>query len=292
MFNEIFKKYFMPNPTCSNGCEEALPVFKFDDCQPEVYFSEIQRIFIGKKSIPAFTNWKAAGEWLTRMASTGDDRIVVLTVIGDKPAGASVVKDISNGRKVTIGKDHTLNWTIDDVSDENYEAMRAMECGGQYKFWWETQGGKMYGGNEGVEGRTDVNNVQGRGRDEIETIVGSFTWRSKFHPERADSPIFGTGGTSAPTTFDTTIPFDVSATPAAAAGVTGVTDAIDPEQKFEFNATPSVAGGLANTMDIEVGGVQELSVSFLAGRAGDPFRYTDKAGVQHSSTFVNGTRSF
>lgn len=292
MFNDLFKKYFMPNPTCSNGCEEDLPVFKFDDCQPEVYFSEIQRIFIGKKSIPPFTNWKAAGEWITRMASTGDDRIVVLTVIGDKPAGASVIKDISNGRKVTIGKDHTLNWTIDDVSDENYEAMRTMECGGQYKFWWETQGGKMYGGNSGVEARTDVNNVQGRGRDEIETIIGSFTWRSKFHPERADSPIFGTGTGTTPTTFDAVIPFDVSATPAAVSAVTGAAGAIDAEQKLEFNATPGAAGGIAQTMDIEVGGVQEATFSFLAGRVGDPFRYTDKAGVQHSSTFINGTRSF
>jgi len=83
-----------------------------------------------------------------------------------------------------------LNYTIDDVSDENYEFMRALECGGQYRIWYETEGGFLYGGNEGILVNATGDDILNRGREEIETIAGTFTWRSKFHPDRTTSPIF------------------------------------------------------------------------------------------------------
>lgn len=290
--------YRFPAPTCSAGCEADLPEVNFDDCLPVVIFSVIVRIFLAKKTAAPFTDWTAAGEWVSRISanSTGADAIRVLTVIADKPAGAGVIKEISNGRRITIGKDHTLNFTIDDVSDENYQAMRQLECGGEYKMWYETLGEKMFGGNEGILVRVDVNNVLGRGRDEIEVINGVFSWRAKFHPERTASPIFGSGttsgGTPPPTTFDSVIAFNTSANPPAVAGVTGATTGTDPEQKLEFNAAPTAAGGTSQTMDININGVLEASFVYLSGRNGDPFRYTSKANTVHTGTFANATKNF
>lgn len=284
----------MPVPTCAGNCDEDLAPVSFDDCQPKVAFSEIRRIFIAKKAAAPFNNWKAAGEWVARInqtTTTGNDYIRPLTVIADKPAAASVFKEISNGRRVVIGKDHTINFTIDDISDENYEFMRTLECGGEYRFWYETEGGYMFGGNEGFLARVDANSVLNRGRDEIETINGVMTWRTKFHPERAISPIYnGTSGVT-PITFDTALTV-ASATTDNDQGVTMTVLATDAEQKFEFNAiSPRV--GTPQSMSIEVGGVEEATIDFTTDYTGTYFKYTDKLGVVHTGgQFTNGTVSF
>jgi hypothetical protein len=278
----------MPNPTCSATCDITLPVINFDDCNPEVNFSEIVRFFIAKKGAAAFTNWLSSSEWLTRISetsTTGNDYIRALTVIGDKPAATDVIKEISNGRKKVIGKDHIINFTIDDVSQENYDFMRALECGGIFKFWYETAGGKIFGGNEGFDAQVSMNSVLARGKDEIETIAGVISWRAKFSPERGISPIF-TGSSSIPTTFDTTLDF-ASSTTDSAAGVSGTAGSTDADQLFEFNAiTPQV--GTPQSMSIKVSSVEELTVDFTTDYLGQYFRYTDKAGVEHTGVFTNG----
>lgn len=283
----------MPNPTCAANCDVNLPVVNFDDCNPQVNYSEIRRIFIAKKGAVPFVNWLSAAEWLTRMSQSttiGDDYIRALTVIADKPAAASVIKEISNGRRIVIGKDHTINFTIDDVSDENYEFMRGLECGGEYRFWYETEGGKMFGGNDGFLSRLDANSVLNRGRDEIETISGVMTWRTKFSPERGDSPIFSNGTGGAPTIYDTSLAFGAS-TSDDAEGVAGEVAAIDADLLFEFNAiTPQV--GTPMTMTINVAAVLAIVIDFTSDYQGEYYRFTDKDGDEHVGTFTNGTVNF
>lgn len=281
----------MPVPTCSASCDAALPVVGFSDCAPNVVYSEIRRVFLAKATAAAFTNVSDASEWIDRLSQTnivGDDYIRPLTVIGDKPAAASVIKDISNGRKSVVGKDHTLNFTIDDMSNENYEFMRALECGGQFKMWYETEGGYMYGGNEGILVNIDANVINNRGREEIETIAGVITWRAKFSPERVVSPIFGSTTGGGPVSFDTVQTFaeEVEAT---SAGITSTAPAVDPDLKFEFNAIGG-ASGTPFTMNVKatVGGSTLLVVSAPSEYLGKTFRFTDISGVEHIGTFASG----
>lgn len=182
----------MANPLCPDNCDDPLAEVDFDECAPEINLSEIKRIFIAKKAAAPFTDWKLAPEWLERLdqSAVDVDTIRELTVIGDLPAGSNITKAISNGRTIQIGKDRTLNFTIDDVSDKNYEFARSTECGGKYRYWFETMGGKMYGGNKGILGTVVMDIILNRGTDEVETINGVATWRAKFSPERITSPIF------------------------------------------------------------------------------------------------------
>ena len=170
----------MSNPLCPTDCDQALGTVLFDDCAPNINPSEIQRLFVSKGNAEPFTDWKQASEWTTRIAQTGTnaDAIRELTVIGDKPVPSPITKDISGGRKYTVGKDHTLNFTVDDVSDENYEFMRSTECGGKYRLWYETKGGYIYGGNDGIKVTIVMDDVLNRGADEIETLNGVVTWRN------------------------------------------------------------------------------------------------------------------
>lgn len=281
----------MPVPTCSNSCDANLPIVGFNNCAPNVVFSEIRRVFLAKSTAAPFATWGTATEWLARLSQTstsGDDYIRPLTVIGDKPAATGVVKQISNGRNVTIGKDHVLNFTIDDMSQENYEFMRALECGGLFKMWYETEGGYMYGGPDGIKVNIDANVVQNRGREEIETINGVITWRSKFSPERVLSPIFGMDDDGTPTTFDTTQTFAAD-TEAISGGITSTVPVIDPDLKFEFNNIAG-ASGTPFTMNIKliVGGANVMVASAPTEYIGQPFRFTDISGVAHTGVFASG----
>lgn len=184
----------MAIPTCPTDCTAALPVVSFSDCAPQINLSEIRRIFLAKTVSEPFATWTEPTEWATRVSNTdteGDDAVRVFTVIADKPAGDMNVYEASDGRDITIHKSQTINYTIDDVSDDNYEFLRSgIECGGQFKMWYETQGGKIFGGNEGIRISMTGDSILGRGRDEVELIEGTITWKSKHSPERADSPIF------------------------------------------------------------------------------------------------------
>lgn len=272
-----------------------LPITNFDDCNPQIAYSEIERIFLGGPKAGAFSNIADANEWNTRISedTIGVDTIRAIIVIGDQPAAANVVKELSNGRKKNIGKDFTVNFTVDDISDENYTFFQTID--GQPKvrlFGYETQGGKMFHfGNAGILVDYQSNFVLARGRDEIETEVGAITFRRSTRPNRITSPIFDNGETVTPTTFDSTIAFASSATPAAVAGVSGTASTTDAEQKLEFNAiTPQV--GTPASMEIKVSTVSEAVFDYTSDYIGSAFRYTDKAGVVHTGNFVNGIVNF
>lgn len=246
---------------------------------------------MAKSNAASFTDWTQATEWTTRISQTsvvGDDYIRVLTVIGDKPAATAVIKELSNGRRKSVAKDHTINFTIDDVSDANYEFMRSLECGGQFKVWYETYGGKMYGGNDGQLIYIDANDILNRGRDETETIAGTITWRAPFHPERITSPIFGSSTDNvAPSTYDTVQTFG-AATTDTDAGVTTTVPATNANLKFEFNAITPLAG-LPQTMILRISGVQVATVDFPQEYLNTYFRFTSTANVVYVKQFKDGT---
>lgn len=279
----------------ANCADFDLPVTSFDDCNPAVAYSEIERIFLAGPKAAAFSNILDANEWNTRLSqdTVGTDEIRAVIVIGDAPAAANVIKELSNGRKKPIGKDFTVNFTVDDISDENYTFFQTLD--GQPKvrlFGYETQGGKMFHfGNSGILVDYQSNFVLNRGRDEIETEVGAITWRRSTRPNRVTSPIFDNGETVVPTTFDSLLDFTADATPGPTAGVAATASATDAEQKFEFNAiTPQV--GTPASMEIKVGGVSEVVIDYTSDYIGSAFKYTDKAGVVHTGNFVNGTVNF
>lgn len=182
----------MPVITCPNDCESVLPPVKYKDCDPEIVLSEIQTIFLGTKNTAPFEDVEDPTEWAERLSETAvlANTIRPLTVIADKPAGTPVVIELSNDRRKTISNDFVLNVESDDVSDENYNFMRVSQCGGQYRMWYKTKGGKIYGGNEGIEDAfLQLDIVNARGKNEIEKIQGTISWSNAHSPERGTSPI-------------------------------------------------------------------------------------------------------
>lgn len=181
----------MANPVCPTDCNADLPVVEFDKCNPEIHLSEIRRIFIAKTTAANFTNAALAGEWVTRLSETSvanDDVIRPLTVIADKPAPTLTEKEISGGRKVAINKTHIVNITIDETNASNHDFMRQIECGGEFKMWYETAGGLLFGGNEGIECRIKLDMVLARGEEHM-VYTGTAEWKNRFTEEFVVSPI-------------------------------------------------------------------------------------------------------
>lgn len=181
----------MPNPVCPSGCAAGtLPEVLFDLCSPEFRESEIVRVFVGLRNTPAFTDVAAAAEWTDRLSmdSTDADAIRPLTVIGDKPAPTKNEKEYSAGRTVTLNKSHVLNITVDEVNAKNHEFVRQLECSGQARIWYETKGGLIFGGNEGIPAKITLDMVLPRG-DENMRYEGTVEWKARFTEERAVSPI-------------------------------------------------------------------------------------------------------
>lgn len=179
----------MAIPTCPESCgAQVLPVVSFDDCLPQLNSSEIEDLFLAKATAAAFTDWTDPEEWADRLAQTGvtGTEIRRLTGIGDKPAPADTEKTVSKQRNVVTDRTHTLNFTIDDTNNTNYEAARQMQCGGKYLAWYKTRGMKQYGGNAGILVTVKSVVVLGRG-DEHELIQLTLTWKNKFDPERDDA---------------------------------------------------------------------------------------------------------
>lgn len=182
-------------PVCPEGCEAALPEVEFDACNPDVHFGQVSDVFITNFGNP-MDDVNDPAEWTTRLALPSNDpeRIVQLQGIGDKPAAEENVLEISKGRKVSGLKNHTVNFRIDEVSDKNYEMMRKFECQKLVLAWYKTFEGKLYGGNNGVHKpgvMISFNHVIPEDASALETLQGTITWRSSFHPCRTDYPLQG-----------------------------------------------------------------------------------------------------
>lgn len=183
----------MAIPTCPENCDSPLPVVSFSDCAPEVNLSEIEYLIIGKAGASDFDDETSASEWAARLDndSTDADKLRLLRVIGDKPAPTDQDQVISGQRTITVDRSHTINADIDETNDVNYDAMRALQCGGGVKLWYVTRSGHVFGGKTGISASMKVSEALNRGENEIQRFNIVATWKSKFSPERSTWPLYG-----------------------------------------------------------------------------------------------------
>lgn len=179
------------DPICADNCEDvvnSLPEVAFDDCNPEINAGEIRKVYLGIKG-KGFTSIASATEWAARLAATDDTKLIALTVIGDKPLPTPNTKDISGGRKITLANDHVLNISIDETNATNHGFVRSNQCSGNYQMWYETSGGLVFGGNDGIPAFLNLDMLIPVASGDSIVYNGSLAWKSKFTEERALSPI-------------------------------------------------------------------------------------------------------
>ena len=180
----------MPIPTCPVDCDSILPVVAFDECAPEVNDAQIQKIYLTNKGNP-LVDVTDLVEWTARLSNHGvtADAIRTLHVIGSKGAPSSETKAISLGRTLASKKAHEVAFKVDETNAINHEFVRQSECGGQFTMWYETSGGLIFGGNEGIDVSIVLDMVIGESDSDLILLEGKATWKAKFTEERALSPL-------------------------------------------------------------------------------------------------------
>jgi hypothetical protein len=180
----------MPIPTCPDDCDATLPVVSFDECQPEVNDGQIYKLYVTNIG-NTFTDVTSLPEWTARLdnGSANADAIRTLHVIGSKPVPTSEEKDISLGRKITSKKTHSVPFKIDETNAINHEFLRLMECGGNFLFWYETSGGLLFGGNEGIKASFTLDMEIPESETDFIQLTGKADWKAKFTEERTPSPL-------------------------------------------------------------------------------------------------------
>lgn len=186
----------MSLPLCPSGCDSNLPGFNFDNCNPEINNGEISKIYFTTDGNP-LSDWRNELEWDSRLdnEAAGASKIRVLTVIGELPAVGDNEKAISGGRIVEGVKDFVVNFTVDETGQDNYDALRAMECNsGNMLVWFQTRDGLLFGGNDGIAAKIKLKLAIPLSYNDIMNFPGTIKWKARFSPERITSPITSSTG--------------------------------------------------------------------------------------------------
>lgn len=180
----------MSLPICPTTCNATPPTVDFSLCNPVVNNGQIAKIYFTTIGNPLI-NWASEIEWDSRLDNdaAGAANIRTLIVVGDKPVPGKTEKEISLGRKISGVKQFTVAFDIDETNQTNYDAMRQIECGGNFLVWYETRDGLLYGSTAGIEAKISIDEAIPRAYTDLILFPGTLAWESKFHPERITSPI-------------------------------------------------------------------------------------------------------
>lgn len=175
---------------CATDCSSSLPVVEFSLCAPVLLQAQVSEIYLANDGY-SLTDWTDLDEWLTRISntSTDDNAIRQLTVIGSIADPTVTEKKISAGRTVYSPQEFTIAARIDDNSDLNYGFARAADCNRNYRMWYGTLGGKLYGGNTGILSNLRIWEVIPEDDGEYATLSVQLKWKSQFKPLRIDNPM-------------------------------------------------------------------------------------------------------
>lgn len=184
---------------CPSDCENPeLPAVNFSDC-PEAFAEELSQISEVLVSVEdpenpgqplyAPTDPSSAADWIAAFADTGAG-IRRLIGIGNIPRPESNVRDISKRRKKAGLKTYTLNFNIDEVTQENYDFIRTLSCGAKLVIWYATLGGYVYGGATGFTVNVVASDpVWEEDQNAYVRLELVLEWQSKCAPTRAAYPL-------------------------------------------------------------------------------------------------------
>ena len=188
----------MSKPTCPTDCTSYLADYAFSTCSPEWYRGQIDRIYlygIGDPVVadPAIDPAGFVAEMAARVSNTSADAnaIRILTVIGEKPEPETNTIQLSNNRTIVTSKKHTVSFKIDELTQENRDAMRQWECGNSFLIMYENDG-LLFGGDPigaGIEASLVGNLIIPVDRTAVDYIQGTLTWESKFSPNSIENPL-------------------------------------------------------------------------------------------------------
>jgi len=167
-----------------------VPKAKADDCNPDINFAQVTRVYVGNSGNP-FTDWTSLAEWTPRLdqAAAGADKIRTFNVIGSKPKPDRPKVAFSRKRTAYGDPKHSLPFKVDETHPDNYAFLKFLEDHpGQRNAVWYEIGKYLYGGNAGVDGLIILDDTASENDEELNVFEGEITWEGK-HPDRIVNPL-------------------------------------------------------------------------------------------------------
>lgn len=185
--------------TCPADCDEALVLGAIDvnqDCTNyQQKYSQVCDLIIMPDGATAPLNWASAP---TVTAVTGEvdnaDTVggVSKHLVGE--GGIAVPEKIADEypkRKTKVNNRlYTLTFTVKNLSDDQYDFCRQLQCGSTaFSIWYANVGGHIFGGANGIDILSiDCDFPLNEGRDDKELAIITVTWESDGDPARGNAP--------------------------------------------------------------------------------------------------------
>lgn len=140
----------------SELCETNLP--SIPQCQDKLTYSffasQIRGIILLPTTAPLPSDWTTSDGWdgIIDNSETAGQKGKYLAVIGSL-SDNRVETQFPKGRKQIIARDYQLNATYKRMDSDSYEFMKYMQrftYDHRLRFWYETSGGNLFGGPEGI----------------------------------------------------------------------------------------------------------------------------------------------
>lgn len=185
--------------TCPADCDTALQLGATDanqDCTSyKQRYSQIYSVIIKPTAAAAPLNWASAPavtEVSGEIDNTNTDGTKSKRLVGEGEIPTpEKVEDEYPGRKTkTSFRTYTLNHTIKNLSDEQYDLLRQIQCGYTgFEIWYDTVGGHIFGGANGIDiSFIDVDFPKGGGRDDKALAILTIKWEADGDADRGNSP--------------------------------------------------------------------------------------------------------
>lgn len=181
----------MSNPTieCPIGCLNDVPIIAMDECNPDVDFSEVDKLYMTQLD-QVLADWTDAAEWTARIDNAGVavDDIREWWVSGELPEPERTITEIDNDRDVSSPNKFNLTLQVFETNLTNYDAVRFLQCNTRVLIWYSA-GENMYGGTDGIEADVIASHLITKGSKEANIIQLLVTFDAKHNPERITNPL-------------------------------------------------------------------------------------------------------
>lgn len=174
-----------------NTCETefSFPALDADqNCPGSPSLSQITGLLVVPDGAALPDDWTLKADWETVIDNDDTTNAFgkYMTGIGSVDTPEKTTIQIAKGVTVTTIRTYTATLEIFNLSDVQYEALRALQCNPtNYVFWLENAGGHIFGGASGLTPfLTDVDFPLGAGESDFERAVLTIQWRAKCDPPR------------------------------------------------------------------------------------------------------------
>lgn len=185
--------------TCPADCDTALMLGAIDvnqDCTNYVQkYSQVCDLIIQPDGANAPLDW-ASAPTVTAVANEVDNASTAGTfskhVIGEGGIAVpeKIIDEYPKRKTKTNFRVYTLTFVVKNLSDDQYDFLRQLQCGSDaFKIWYANVGGHIFGGSTGIDILSiDADFPLSEGRDDKESATLTITWEADGDAQRGNAP--------------------------------------------------------------------------------------------------------